>query len=54
MYICVCQIPRHVLRFWLLGISAQTDFSATEASQFFLHKETFNVIRCESEEEEKD
>jgi hypothetical protein len=34
----------------LLGVSAQTDFSAAAASQFFLHKETFNFIHCETDE----
>jgi hypothetical protein len=38
----------------LLGISAQSDFNATEASQLFLHKGRFNCIHCETEEEEKD
>jgi hypothetical protein len=54
IYACVCLITTHVLRFWLLGISAQSDFNATEASQLFLHKGRFNSIHCETEEEEKD
>jgi hypothetical protein len=46
--------PDISLRLWLLGVSAQTDFSSAEASQFFLHKETFNCIHCETKEEEEE